>query len=354
MTAIFFLSFVIFIGYANIMSQGRIFLKAGFDQTWLTKKNILIQQDIQRLDAGVAPTWLSQLAPVIWWHSNEEFKSANAEEVFKTADLWFRALDSNRLTTELKINLGPIQSMDWRHFKFQDVSPAQPITRLFETGSPRNGLAGFELHFNPFEATKEKPYLMWRVGKHPIFNEVQTADSASMIVPVEFWYYMNFNPTGVWIGNHEGDWESFLFVVRLQVKDQHTIATPLLVATSAHTGSSWHCARELLKNTSGEFELFSALGTHATYISDGLHTKGLLPDRTERGSAWVTRDALAPLVSQNFYGFSGSWGRTSFAYYQSGPLPPGPEFKYIPTETNRAKAVQEFQQALKECEDGKI
>ncbi len=336
------------------MSQGRVFLNAGFDQSMLTQKIELIQQDLKRLDTGVAPNWLSQLAPVIWWHSNEKFKSVNAEEVFKTADLWMRSLDSNRITTAQQVNLGPIQLMDWRHVKFQDLSPTQPITRLFETASPRNGLVGFELRFNPFEPTKEKPQLMWRLGKHPIFNDVQSNDSSSMIVPIEFWYYMNFNPTGVWIGNHEGDWESFLFVVRLTVKDKQTSITPLLISTSAHKGSSWHCIAELSKNSANEFELFSALGTHATYVSEGLHTKGILPDRTERGSGWETKEALTPLVKQNFYGFSGSWGRTEFSYFQSGPLPPGPEFKYIPSETNRVKALDEFQHALKECENGKI
>lgn len=336
------------------MSQGRVYLNPGFTPSLLAKKNELVQRDVQQLDQGEAPKWLKQLAPQLWWHTDERFKSVNAEEVFKTADLWFRSLDSNRLTTELKINLGPVQTMDWRHFKFQDISPTQPITRLFEIGSPRDGLAGFELRFKPFDPTQEKPFLMWRLGKHPIFNDVQTDDPKSLIVPIEFWYYMNYNPTGVWIGNHEGDWESFLFVVRLSAQNNQTSITPLLISTSAHTGSSWHCASELSKTTSGQFELFSALGTHATYITDGLHTKGILPDRTERGSAWDTKDALTPLVNQSFYGYSGSWGRTSFAYFQSGPLPPGPEFKYIPAEINRAKALREFQQALKECEDGKI
>ncbi len=331
-----------------------MFLNAGFDPALLAQKNELIRRDLKQLDAGVAPDWLSQLAPQMWWHSNEKFKSANAEEVFKTAELWFRSLDSNRITTEQQINLGPIESLDWRHYKFQDLSPIQPITRLFETGTPRDGLAGFELRFKPFEPTKEKPYLMWRIGKHPIFNDVQTSDSDSMLVPLEFWYYMNFNPTGVWFGNHEGDWESFLFVVRLNVKDKQTTITPLLISTSAHTGSSWHCISELSKTSSGEFELFSALGTHATYVNEGLHVKGLLPDRTERGSSWQTKNALTALVNQNFYGYSGSWGRTTFSYFQSGPLPPGPEFKYIPSETNRAKALKEFNLAIKGCENGKI
>jgi hypothetical protein len=55
------------------------------------------------------------------------------------------------------------------------------------------------------------------------------------------------------------------------------------------------------------------------------------------------------LYLENYYGFSGSWGRTSYIDFQNAPIPPGPDFKYLPREIDTEKAYQQLMIVADSC-----
>jgi hypothetical protein len=335
----------------NIISTGSRIAKN--DNLWseiTANKSADLKKAVTELDHGNEKPWIKEAAPLLWWHPEEKFKATDPREIIPSMHLWYREL--NRFFPFVNneyVDLGPFNPETFRSVTHNGHTPTDDVTRLMETGGINNGYAGFELHYDPFVVPKLPPPLFWRLGRHPLFKEIQPDGPNRLFLPVEFWYHFNFNDTRWFIANHFGDWESVLFVFDVKVSNDSLTAKPVLVSTSAHGGSTWHCEKNLSHKDS-RAELFDAWGTHATYGEPGTHWRVIYPDRAERGSAWETWKLMRPIVKENFYGYSGSWGETSYVYYQNAPLPPGPHFKYLPADTNLTKAVNDFKRILKDCQ----
>jgi hypothetical protein len=263
--------------------------------------------------------------------------------------LWYRKI--NRLfpfVNDELVDLGKFDPATFHTLIHDGHTPADDVTRLMETGGIENGYAGFELRYDPYITPKLPAPLFWRLGHHPLFEKIQPDDPNRAFVPVEFWYHFNYNDTRWVVANHFGDWESVLFVFDVRSENGKISAKPVVVATSAHGGSHWHCEKNL-SHRGEKAELFDAWGTHATYAEPGTHWRIIYPDIAAKGEAWETWKLMRPIVKENFYGFSGSWGETSYVYYQNAPLPPGPHFKFLPADGNLENSVSDFKKILKDC-----
>lgn len=141
----------------------------------------------------------------------------------------------------------------------------------------------------------------WILGTKP--DSKGLSDPAVLIVVDKgngwvdaYWFYFyafNLGPTIKFksinliimgpIGNHVGDWEHTL--VRFYN------GKPILVWLSAHSGGNGAYYQDIPKfNHSKQPLIYSALGTHANYVTPGKQNRdpsGILSDRTDSGAIWI-------------------------------------------------------------------
>lgn len=303
----------------------------------IPEKSPTLVQLVQSLKGGQLTSWVTDIAPVIHWHPDERYRASDPLTFFNSGKIYFREVYRWAPFATRKLDL------------LGDATPElmaalalhAPSTRLFERQGLLNGYAGYELHYDPeLKTDSASAPLLWRVSDSPLFRDVQTQDRGQIFIPVEFWYHISYNPISIYFGSHDGDWESFLVVFDVRLNGENISATPLYFNTSSHGNSTWHCRDEITSH-GGRWQLFSALDTHATYAAPGIYWR-VYPDRTGDGldpqHAWDTRQHLRPVTEEPYYGFSGSWGRTSFVNWMNGPIPPGPQFKYLPRSTDKQAA----------------
>ena len=315
------------------------------------KKSSAVSELIDNLEAGVTPEWLADFAPVVWFHPDEIYKTTDPQELLQHTEIVYRELYPGlTFFSREKVNLGPFNAKALASFEYKTFKPTDVVSRIFENGSVLGGRAGFELSYDPDQTMSLPPPLFWRISKNPVFAEIQPPSSDELLLPIEFWFHYNFNKTGVWIANHDGDWESTLILLKVKFSEGRFNVSRFMVSATAHGGSRWHCDKNL-GHQGQHAELYSALGTHASYVDAGYHWRGPYPDRTARGSPWETWRLMRPVVKESFYGFSGSWGASSFIHFQTAPIAPGPQFKYLPAQTNVNLALRDFKNAAAVCEE---
>lgn len=307
-----------------VFSASRIIEDTEYWNEMARHKTPALAELIHSVETGEAPPWLADSAPLIWWHETEKYPASDPVELLQSSHIWYRKVSYLiPFWTVTELQLGPDEKSVEKH------SPQDVVTRLYELGGINNGLAGFELRYDPDQKLVKPAPLLWRLGFSPLFKVVQPEANNKILLPIEFWSHNSYNYTGIYFGNHFGDWESFLILFEVSDKNSELIATPLYYNTSAHGHGDWHCKKDL-SFENHRLQLYSAVGTHATYTSPGTHYNGIYPDHASRGKPWETWKLLRPLVKEPYYGFSGSWGATSFVHWMNGPLPPGPKFKYLP------------------------
>jgi hypothetical protein len=333
-------AFVLFIPPLFIFTDSRIITDRKIWVDISKKKSEPLRQIITDLQKGHNYDWISAAAPVVWWHPKEIYKAVDPIEATAEAEMWYREVKAYfPFITEKEVDLGPADISTAQKISYDGFNPYTEITRLFEFQGIKHGLGGFELRYDSNKKLVKPAPLFWRLSLSPLFKEIQNADPNRVLVPIEFWYFMTYNPVDIYFGNHAGDWESFMVVFDVHLENKVITSTPLYTYTSAHAGGSWTCSDQLeFKN--GRLQLYSGLGTHATYTKPGVHWR-IYPDRTARGSAWDSSRYLRPLVQEPYYGFSGSWGATSFIHWMNAPLAPGPDFKYLPA-SGKDKALEDW------------
>lgn len=168
---------------------------------------------------------------------------------------------------------------------------------------------------------------------------------------VEYWFHYPYSrATGWGLGNHQGDWEGYAVAVEWAEGPREWKHRMLGAYLAAHEGGRWSCASELETTDQGKPQVYSALGTHATYRAEGDHDGGWIRDRTGKGWAWDTWKTLRLLTAEPYYGFKGSWGARSGLErglglaFMSGPLAPGPGFKAL---GGSLRIVQEARRSLR-------
>lgn len=302
-------------------------------------------------------------APRIWWHPKEKAGPMDPITYVEHSSLWLRRRDGGdqRLAPKGKVDPSAIgwESTDSYAVSDRRVTPASigPLTRPGDPEGLPSG-EGFYLRYEGPTKLLEKSQddssisgpLFWRVGMMP--REIPFVSSERVRVLIEYWYFSPFNEaTGVGVGNHQGDWESLAAIIELAVDEggklQHW---PKAFYLSAHEGGSWHCASDLnwVSSSASEGirhpELFSALGTHATYAEEGDYGIFLIADRARKGHRWDAWQDLRPIAHQPYYGYSGAWGDIGIFLFMSGPLGPGPGFKPVPRGS-----VPAPQRVLQQC-----
>lgn len=331
-----------------LFTSSRVFLNQPFWHNSHFNKTELIKQELLKLEEGILSEKIKAQLPVLWWHPEEKFKSADPLIVFENSEIWFKELSSAfPLITKKYEKVAIIKNSDWRSLQVAGHRASVVVTRLHETSGINNGYSGFELKYDINAEQPESPPLMWRLSKHPVFEKIQSDNPNELLLPVEIWYFSTYNYTDIHFGFHDGDWESVLMLFKMSMQNNSLDFSLSLISLSAHGETVWHCPKNF-NYLNERFEIFSALGTHATYKDEGLHWR-IYPDRTAKGAQWQTWKNTRSLYQEPYYGFSGSWGRTSYIDFQNGPISPGPDFKYLPRETNLEKAHLQLKRASEKC-----
>ena len=331
-----------------LFSDSRIFTNIPFWKTSAFSKTELIKKEIDQLEQGLLNEKIKTYLPVLWWHHDEKFKSSDPAFVFLESEIWFKEVfEYLPFILKNEVKVANAKDGNWQNLKVENFKPTDVVTRLHELGGLKKGRAGFELRYDINTEQPNNPPLMWRLSKHPIFEKIQNENPNEFFLPLEIWYFNSYNYTDIHFGFHDGDWESMLILFKVTEVDKILQYTTSLISLSAHGHTVWHCPKNF-NYSDTHFEVFSALGTHATYKDEGIHWR-IYPDRTAKGTKWETWNNTRSLYQEPYYGFSGSWGRTSYIDIQNGPLPPGPDFKYLPRETNSEKAFTQLKQDYDKC-----
>jgi hypothetical protein len=100
-------------------------------------------------------------------------------------------------------------------------------------------------------------------------------------VQIQYWFFYNFNGPTDGFGSHQGDWEHF------SVRADANCTTRLGYVPFAHgTPPAWSNAT--LEEENGHPVIYSAINSHATYLTAGTHPGGtpVSHDKTSRGERW--------------------------------------------------------------------
>lgn len=304
-----------------------------------TLKSILSAKS-KRLQAAVAQVDLiaKQLAPNIYFHSQERFLASDPMDFISQSELvhWksfpgFSFLAQQRYVEIPKGQIDP---------QLLATKYGRSIFRPYELSGLEAGREGYYLNLvSPPQVNLEKAPILWRLSHHPDLKNLQDfSDPNSVILLIEYWYHADHNPISIYFGSHQGDWESFAFLIKIS-----TESNPQLLATylSAHQDGQWYCSTDLEKGEDGRIDLYSSLGSHATYAHSGTGNLGILPDYTEKSILWKSGTHLRALINEPYYGFTGAWGAAYFHWGMTGPMPPAPRYKYLPRENIDAEGLRQ-------------
>lgn len=353
----FFIIFAMGLMFAlQPQSSGPVFNDLEFDQ-FIRTKSPQLQKQLQPIlypesliqdrklgkknrDLSGLEALIYNLAPRIWWHPNEMQAHSDPLDFIAQSSLVERKslpfIAGIPLKKTERIPVGKIDPMELaKNYSDKNYRP-------LEYGGQNEGLSGMELYykgalelFKPIgqmsaaEFEKLRAPLFWRVSRHFNLNLLQEADPNSIVLLIEYWYHSVYNPIPITLGAHQGDWEGFGFLVKFSLEKQVIKHEVLQLYHSAHAQGAWVCIKDLeIENE--RYNLYSSLGTHATYPHSGTGRLGILADKLERGKAWETWKWLSPLQLEPYYGFAGAWGKSSFHWSMTGPMAPGPKFKYYP------------------------
>lgn len=159
-------------------------------------------------------------------------------------------------------------------------------------------------------------------------------------VQVQYWFFYAFNGPTLTFGTHQGDWEHFSVRLNSQCTER------LGYRTFAHgTPPPWTNSSEGVTMEDGVMAVYSAVNSHATYLTEGEHDGGTIitKDYTNKGDRWYPDtlvnpgettclgDGRRPMSDQMmFLDFGGEWGSNSAfdGVTDGGLCPSGPHWSY--------------------------
>ncbi|TXL91937.1 hypothetical protein EW053_05225 [Streptomyces sp. IB2014 016-6] len=131
-----------------------------------------------------------------------------------------------------------------------------------------------------------------------------------------YWFFYPYNKLVA--GNrHEGDWER----VAVQLRD----GKPQAVTFAKHGGDPCRTKWSELNPRDGHPTVYSALGSHGSYSTEGFHRVSHTFDRTsDEGAEWRTWDNVRPVDREPWWGYAGWWGAQQHVNGFNGPMGPYP------------------------------
>ncbi|MEW6056167.1 MAG: Vps62-related protein [Bdellovibrionota bacterium] len=263
-------------------------------------------------------------APRIWWHSADPFGPMDPLKFVQKSSLWKRGAPAKQLTAQGELKPEALKGAHSDSFlRFEDPT--------YGTGQMRNWAV---------EALDKEDYsgsfepgtvpIFWKVSASPVIRNHPVRQA---FVFIEYWYHVAYShATRFGVGNHQGDWEGMSVLVELRLSERKEIQHQAIAAfLASHEGGQWHCAREL-GWVDRHPEVYTALGTHATYAKSGHFRTSVLEDQTNRGRHWDSWHWLAPLHLEPYFGYRGRWGEEQVVGFMSGPFVPEDETKTIPKQ----------------------
>jgi hypothetical protein len=292
----------------------------------LSAPQVRVRQELESM--------ITDYAPRIWWHSKDPYPPMDPLDFIAKSSLRYRTtLGRERV-------LYPAGSVSPE--KLSQVGGGQMSARPYQTGFAFNG-SGYYLkyeesshgarHLAQAKFGRNVP-ILWRMSQGAFARALSQGTENRKQVLIEYWYHVPYNlATGVGIGNHQGDWEGMAMLVELGIQDGKLSHHLLATYFAEHESGTWLCENEVQRTPDLMHPVaYSAMGTHATYATDGKHHTPVITDVTEKGMSWDSWKMVRPLALEPYYGFTGAWGEPRYFSFMTGPLVPGPGFKSQPRD----------------------
>ena len=286
----------------------------------------------QQADSAVA----LDLAPVVYLHSADALRPADPARFVALSELKWNHDEGCRDARFAAVGRVAVASLGGADARYTGRT-ARSLRRRCARAGPTYGAADFTRPLDDRSATGDEGFFLRHTGSRegtvtrpwPAFYEY---------VPgryVAYWFfYAASNPVKApstvleklrasrlidTLGGHQGDWEHI--TIRLDGRDR-----PTAVAFYSH-GAPRVVRWADLEREDGRPVVYAAQGSHASYPaasgaggSDRRCFRGLgcFVDPTERGLRWETREQLADVREQPWYGFGGAWGGLGAWYRAEG------------------------------------
>ncbi|MFB8350431.1 hypothetical protein [Streptomyces niveus] len=129
-----------------------------------------------------------------------------------------------------------------------------------------------------------------------------------------YWFFYPYNRLSAVGNKHEGDWER----VAVQLRD----GKPQAVTFAKHGSDPCSTKWSELNPRDGHPTVYSALGSHASYPSAGVHS---VDRASEKGREWRTWENVRPVDGEPWSGYAGWWGAQPHVKGHNGPRGPYPK-----------------------------
>lgn len=129
-----------------------------------------------------------------------------------------------------------------------------------------------------------------------------------------YWFFYPYNKLKPVGNKHEGDWER----VAVQLRDGKPEATTFAKHGSDPCSVKWSD----LNPSDGHPTVYSALGSHASYPTDGVHG---VDRASKKGREWRTWENVRPVDGEPWSGYAGWWGAQPHVKGHNGPRGPYPK-----------------------------
>ncbi|MEU5363947.1 hypothetical protein ABZ354_10725 [Streptomyces sp. NPDC005925] len=267
--------------------------------------------------AGASSAAAAQFAPLVRLHEKESLMPMDAERFAGRSVLRFDHDGLCRAEGPVADPVDPrrlgLRASPYTHRSVDPRSPSStPVTCPGHTGEEHaTTKVGGGFYLDP---PKEV-----RTGEGtgaPVYWEYHKHKSDPGRTAYVYWFFYAYNKLTA--GNrHEGDWER----VAVQLRD----GKPEAVTFARHGGSPCSVKWPDLKLDGGHPTVYSALGSHGSYPTDGYHRVAVTVDRTSDGGAeWRTWDHARPVDRESWWGYAGWWGAQEHVDGFNGPIGPYP------------------------------
>ncbi|MEV0777730.1 hypothetical protein ACIBLA_08615 [Streptomyces sp. NPDC050433] len=149
----------------------------------------------------------------------------------------------------------------------------------------------------------------------PVYWEHHKDKSDPARTAYVYWFFYAYNKLNP--GNrHEGDWER----VAVQLRD----GKPEAVTFAKHGSDPCSVKWSKMNPSDGHPTVYSALGSHGSYATEGPHWEPFLDRTSDDGPKWNTWENVRPVDREPWWGYGGWWGAQQHVKGFNGPMGPYP------------------------------
>ncbi len=333
-----------------------------------------------RIEASPVPDPVRKYAPLVYLHSEDQFRPQWAENYLAASTLIWSHQGGNDHEEPNAIN--PLKLGRGGYSHSPKKWPSGIIPPGISIDHDDRHVFTTRNFTRPYEKTRQPPLNNPNLEREGFFidppneevirnGKTESSPSTYTGVPayyqyipkqyVAYWFFYPYNryPIPEWLspevkwfleqfGEHEGDWEHI--EIKLGSDDK-----AIEIYHSSHEGEQMPVPWASVRKVPGTEHpiIYSAKGSHASYPTSGQQSRPwvdvpkvpvplpvfiLTPDFTDEGPAWKTWELLADVFAQPWYGYEGAWGEVGEFGMTTGPLGPSPRKRLHYDPPNRRPA----------------